>query len=102
MPRRSESYDQYIAEKMQDTDYARGMLLNSIEEFGESVEEALKYTIRNMGIKEFSEKAEIPFQNVSDFVRGKRKLKVETLDKYLSVFKLKSKIVVVEDQNDVA
>lgn len=102
MPRRSESFDQYIAEKMQDTDYARGMLLNSIKEFDESVEEALKYTIRNMGIKEFAERADIPFQNVSDFVRGKRKLKIETLDKYLSVFELKSKIIVVANRTDVA
>ena len=85
---------------MQDCEYAKKTLLHSIEEFGESVEEALKYTIQQMGAKEFSEKANIPYQNVSDFIRGKRKLKRETLDKYLAVFGLKSKIVVVQSKED--
>ncbi|MGB0454970.1 MAG: helix-turn-helix domain-containing protein [Bacteriovoracaceae bacterium] len=96
MPRRSESYNQFVAEKMQDPEYAKETLLVSIEEFGESIEEALKYTIQLMGAKEFSEKALVPYQNVSDFIRGKRKPKIETLNKYLSVFNLKAKIVVVD------
>lgn len=95
MPRRSESFDRFVSEKMQNIDYAKETLLTSIEEFDESVEEALKYTIQKMGIKEFSELAGIPIQNISQFIKGKRKLKVETLDKYLSVFKLKYKIIVV-------
>lgn len=102
MSRRSESFDKYVAEQMQDLDYARETLVTSIEHFGESVEDALRYTIEKMGIKEFSELSNIPVQNVSAFIKGRRKLKVETLDKYLSVFKLKSKIVVVKDQDDVA
>ncbi len=100
MSRRSESYDKYIAEKMKDIDYARESLLTSIDHFGDSVEEALKYTIQQMGIKEFSALSNISIQNISDFIKGTRKLKLETLDKYLAVFKLKSKIVVIEDEED--
>ncbi|PIP95066.1 MAG: hypothetical protein COW00_17765 [Bdellovibrio sp. CG12_big_fil_rev_8_21_14_0_65_39_13] len=94
MGRRSDSYDEYIATKMQDTKFARGSLLSLINEFDASLEDALRETIPKMGIKEFSEKAGIPLQNVSDFVRGKRKLKLETYDKYLAVFKLKTKLTV--------
>lgn len=100
MSRRSESFDKYVAEQMQDLDYARETLVTTIEHFGESVEDALRYTIEKMGIKEFSELSNIPVQNVSAFIKGRRKLKVETLDKYLSVFKLKSKIVVVQNEED--
>lgn len=102
MSRRSESYDKYIAEQMQDMDYARDTLLTSIEHFGDSVEEALKHTIQRMGIKEFSQLSNISIQNISDFINGKRKPKVETLDKYLAVFNLKSKIVVVDRKDEVA
>lgn len=100
MPRRSESFDKYVAEQMQDLDYARETLVTNIEHFGESVENALRYTIEKMGIKEFSELSGIQIQNISQFIKGKRKLKVETLDKYLSVFNLKSKIVVIDDKSD--
>ena len=79
---------------MQDLEYARETLITEIEEFGETVEDALKYTIESMGIKEFSELSDIPIQNVSAFVNGRRNLKKETLDKYLRVFGLRSKIVV--------
>jgi len=102
MSRRSESYDKYIAEKMKDIDYARESFLTSIDHFDDSVEEALKHTIQQMGIKEFFHLSNISIQNISDFIKGNRKLKVETLDKYLAVFKLKSKIVVVEQKDDVA
>lgn len=94
MARRSESYDEYIAKRMQEGKFARGVLVSLIEEFDATVEDALRETIPKMGIKEFSEKAGVPFQNVSDFIRGKRKLKLETLDKYLAVFKLKSKLTI--------
>jgi predicted transcriptional regulator len=101
MTGRSRSFNAYIAEQMKDINFARETLITSIEHFNESVEDALKYTIEQMGIKEFSELAKIPIQNVSEFLRGKRKLKVETLDKYLAVFNLKSKIIVTKE-NDVA
>ena len=100
MTGRSKSFDAYVAEQMKDLDFAKESLLTSIEHFGESVEDALKYTIQQMGIKEFSELSNIPIQNISEFIRGKRKLKTETLDKYLSVFNLKSKVIVIQNNED--
>ena len=94
MSRRSESFDKYIAQEMQDLDFARETLIMSMTEFNESVEDALKFTIQKMGLKEFSALSNIPIQNISQFIKGKRKLKIETLDKYLAVFKLKSQIIV--------
>ena len=99
MPKRNKSYNKYIANKMQDLDFAKEVLLSSMREFNSSLEEALKETIEKMGIKEFSILSGISIQNVSDFIRGKKRLKAETLDKYLSVFKLKSKIIAVEKIN---
>ena len=51
MPRRSKSYDEAIAKEMQDSDFARGMVLHEIEQSGYSIEEALQHTIQSMGIK---------------------------------------------------
>ena len=51
MPRRSKSYDEAIAKEMQDSDFARGMVLREIEQSGYSIEEALQHTIQSMGIK---------------------------------------------------
>lgn len=98
MPRRNESFDKYLSEQLQDPELARELFLSSIEDFEDSVEDALKYTIQKMGLKEFSTQADIPIQNVSQFINGKRNLKQGTLDKYLSVFGLKSKIIVVEEK----
>ncbi len=99
MPRRSESFDKYVAEKMQNIEYARATLVTSMEHFGDSLEDALKYTITQMGIKEFSEKSGIPVQNISQFIKGRRKPKLETLDKYLAVFNLKAKTIVVDKKD---
>ena len=88
MPRRSESYDKMIAEKMRDPEFARGVVLHSLE-FGDSVEEAIRLAITSMGIKEFADKSEIPLQSVSGFVCGRRKFGHKTLSKCLAVFGLK-------------
>lgn len=101
MSRRSKSFDKYVAEQMQDLDYARDTLIAAIDHFGDSVEEALRYTIKQMGIKEFSHLSNISVQNISDFIKRKRKPKIKTLDKYLSVFKLKSKVVVVKTEDSI-
>lgn len=75
MPRRSESFDEFIVEKMQNPEFAKQTLLTSIEEFNESVEDALKYSIELMGIKEFSDLSGVRVQNVSDFIKGRKNLK---------------------------
>jgi len=88
MSRRSTSYNEMIAEQMRDPEFARGVVLHSLD-FGDSVEEALRLAIRSMGIKEFSDKSGIPLQSVSSFVCKRRVFGHKTLAKCLVVFGLK-------------
>lgn len=91
---RSESYDEYLSAKLQKPSFARGFLIALTEtEDPLSLEDALRRTITRMGLKEFAKLAGVPQSNVSDYVRGKRKLKFETLNTYLKPFKLRAKLV---------
>jgi DNA-binding phage protein len=92
---RAGAYDEMISKKMQNKRYAQGYLMTLMEgEDGLSVEESLKQTIRRMGVTEFSQAAKVPRPNVQEFLKGKRKLKNETLNIYLKPFGLKIKITV--------
>ena len=88
MSRRSKSYNEMIAEKMRDPEFARGVVLHSVE-FGDSVEEALQLAIRSMGIKEFSDRSGLPLQSVSSFVQNRKKFGYKRLTQCLAVFGLK-------------
>jgi predicted transcriptional regulator len=80
---------------MKNKRFAQGFFLALMEgEDGLSVEESLKRTIQSMGITEFSEASGVPRPNVQEFLKGKRKLKTETLNTYLKPFRLKIKIMV--------
>lgn len=92
--RRSNYYEETLAQELRDKEFAQGFLLDLIETKDDfTLEEALKHTIVRMGIKEFAAKAKVPRSNVSEFLKGKRKLKPETLDLYLKPFGLKTKLV---------
>jgi len=88
MSRRSTSYNKMIAEQMQDPEFARVLVLHSVE-VGDSVEEALQLAIRSMGIKEFSDRSGLPRQSVSNFVQNRKKFDYKMLTKCLAVFGLK-------------
>lgn len=96
MPR-SKSYNKMIAKKMRDPEFARGVVLYSLE-FGDSIEEALRLAINSMGIKEFSDQSGIPLQSVSSFVCNRRKFGYKTLTRCLTVFGLKFTVT----KNEVA
>jgi len=96
MPRRSESFNELVAEQMKDPEFAKLTVLTSVTEFDESVEEALRYGIRQMGIKEFSELSGYSITYIADITKGRRKLRNETLNKLLSFFGLKLKTTIVE------
>jgi repressor of nif and glnA expression len=96
MARRSESYNEFVADQMKDPEYAKLTILTSIEEFGENIDEALRYAIKKMGIKEFSELSGYSITYISDITRGRKQLKAETLNKLLSFFGLRLKTTVVE------
>lgn len=92
---RSGEYDALLSKELQDPKFAQGFLLDLMEgEDGLPLEEALRHTIRRMGVKEFSSLVSVPTSNVHEFLNEKRKLKPETLDQYLRPFQLKTKLVV--------
>lgn len=91
---RTGNFDEYLSARLQKPSFARGYLIALTEtEDPLNLEGALKRTIECMGLKEFAKLAGIPQSNVSDYVRGKRKLKFETLNTYLKPFKLRAKLV---------
>lgn len=98
---RNSSYDQKLAEELQDSDFAKMFLMGLMEgEEGLTLVQALKHTIRRMGIKEFSKKSGIPEKSISRMLGSDLIPKVETLDEYLAPFKLKTKLSV--DEMDAA
>ena len=88
MSRRSKSYNEMVAEKMRDPDFARGLVLHSLES-GDSVQEALRLAIRSMGIKEFCDRSGLPLQSVSSFAQSKKIFGHKRLNQCLAVFGLK-------------
>ena len=90
MNKLSESFDQYIKEKMQDLDFARETLLTSIEHFDEPVAEALRDVIQKMGTNKFAEKAQLPSQEIIDFLNCGKRFDLDQINSLLKVFKLKS------------
>lgn len=92
--RRTKSYDELVAENLRSPKQVQAYLLALMEgDDGLKAEEALKLTISRMGVKEFAEMVKAEPNNISAFLRGRRKLKPETLEGYLKKFKLKVRIV---------
>ncbi len=88
MPKRTESYDKMMAEKLQDANYARDYLIHLVEEEENSVEDALIILAQKMGEKEFSEFIGTSKQKVNDFVKGRRKPTLAMLNRLLEPFEL--------------
>lgn len=92
---RSESFDEYVSKKLQNKEFAKHYILALMEgEEGVTLEEALRYTIGKMGVKEFSKVAKVAPPNVVRFLKQKVKTSPETLDKFLKPFGLKTKLIV--------
>ncbi len=93
--KRSSSFDAYLSKQLEDIAFAQGYILDLMEgEDGLSLEEALRTTIRQMGVKEFCERAQMRKQNVNDFLTEQRNLKRETIDAFLKPFGLRTRIIV--------
>lgn len=92
--RRTISYDEQLSRRLRNPKYAQGFILALLEHPDElSVEEALRHTIERMGVKECSELTGVAAPDIVAFIKGRRKLKPETLDKLLKPFGLRTKIV---------
>ena len=92
---RNRAYDEDLAQELQDAKGAQTFILALMEgDDGMELEAALRHTIRRMGVKEFCVKAKIAMPNVMSFLAEKRKLKQNSLDRFLKPFRLKTRIVV--------
>ena len=84
------SYDAQLASKLQDTEFAREFLLSLMEgDDGLPLLEALKQTIRRMGVQEFSAISSIPAKSISRTLNNDRMPRLETLNRYCAPFGLR-------------
>ena len=95
MPYRTESFDEFLSEQLQEPGMAKEFLLSSLEgEDNFTLVSAIIRTIGCMGVKEFSEMSGIHRNAVSRMMAQNDIPKIETLNKYLAAFDLKAKIIV--------
>ncbi len=93
MANRSKSYDEVLAKKFENPEYAKSYLLNIVEAEGLAVDTALRETIKAMGLQSFSEKSGLSIQAVSDFVANRQKWSTDKLSKHIGeVFHLRVKL----------
>ena len=92
--RRHKTYDEQLADELKDKEFAREFFLGLIEgEDGMEIEEALIHTIRRMGVKEFAKLSGIHVKSISRMINGRSKSTLEAMDEYLTVFGLRTKVV---------
>ncbi len=90
---RHESYDKELASELQDSKFARDFILGLLEgDEGLVPLEALRHTIRRMGVKEFAKAARIPYESVCRMLESDSIPKIDTLNRYFEFFGLKVKI----------
>ena len=103
MANRNKSYDEILSQKFENLTYAQEYLINILESENLSVDEALRETIKAMGLQNFANKTGISIQGVSDFVAERQKWSTDKLSKCIKeVFKLKVRLVVELPDSDQA
>ena len=91
---RHESYDKELEAELQDQEFAKDFILDVIEgEEGLSPLDALRHTIRRMGVREFSKATKIPYESVCRMLESESIPKIATLDRYFGFFGLKVRII---------
>ena len=90
---RSDSYDKKLSQKLRDLEFAQEYILSLVEDKDESmsVESALHFVIQRMGTTDFANLVDEDKGNVDKFLKGKRVLKEDTLNRYLEPFGLRIK-----------
>ena len=103
MANRHKDFNELVAQEFEDLDFSQAYISNLINNEGLSLEEALRESIKSMGLQVFAEKAEISISYVSDFVNKRRKWSTDNLVKYIGqVFHLKIKMSVELTKDEVA
>ena len=62
MANRNKSYDEVIAKKFENLEYAQGYLLNIVESEGLAIDKALREVIKAMGLQNFSKNQDFLFK----------------------------------------
>lgn len=95
MANRHKDFNELVAAQFEDLEFAQAYITNLINKEGLTVHEALKETIKSMGLNSFANKADLSIQYVSDFINDRKKLSTDSVTKYLQkAFNLKVKIIV--------
>ena len=93
MANRHKSYDEVLAQKFENPKYAQSYLIHIIKKEKLSLDEALRETIKAMGLKSFSDKSGLSIQAVSDFVSKRQKWSMDKISNHIKeVFNLKVKL----------
>ena len=93
MANRHKSYDKVLAKKFESSKYARLYLVNIIKKEKLPLDEALRETIKAMGLKSFADKSGLSIQAVSDFVAKRQKWSMDKISNHVrKVFNLKVKL----------
>ena len=79
MANRHKSYDSVLAQKFENPKYAQLYLINIIKKEKLHLDEALRETIKAMGLKSFSDKSGLSIQAVSDFVAERQKWSMDKI-----------------------
>ena len=94
MANRNKDFNELVAKEFEDLGFAQIYITNLIDKEGLSLEEALRESIKSMGLQVFANKSGASIANVSDFVNQRRKWSTDTLIKHIErVFQLKAQIV---------
>ncbi len=89
MANRNKSYDEVLAKKFENLEYAQGYLLNIMKNERVSIHKALQETIKAMGLQSFANRSGLSIQSVSDFVKKRQKWSTDKLAKHIKkVFRL--------------
>lgn len=92
--RRTKNYNEELSDRLRRPTYAQEFLAGLMEgSDGLSAEDALRKMVEIMGIKEFSALTHVAPSNLVAFLKGRRKLKSETLDQLVKPFRLRTRIV---------
>lgn len=100
MANRHKDFNELVAKEFENLGFAQAYITNLINNEHLSLEDALRESIKSMGLQTFAEKAGISISYVSDFVNKRRKWSTDNLIKYISqVFQLKVKLK-IDTAND--
>ena len=102
MANRHKDFNELVAQEFEDLGFAQAYITNLINNEGLSLEDALRESIKSMGLQAFAEEAGISIYYVSDFVNNSHKWSTDNLVKYIEqVFALKVKMS-IESSDEVA